>query len=133
MVSDLGEVRDRISMTNAPKSVAGSLEKTVINLENKTVLLRGLTALISSGRCASSEDIVVGCLKIICRMIARTLPEGTILLAIADMAVNVLNEFFSVLTPVPISTPEEYDGWQYRWKSIVFRPACNFIPIMLYD
>lgn len=49
------------------------------------------------------------------------------------MSANVLNEFFSVLTPAPVLTPEEYDGWQYRWKFIVFRPACDFIPIMLYD
>ena len=45
------------------------------------------------------------------------------------MAANVLNDFLSVFTPVPISTPEEYDGWQYRWKFIVFRPACNLFQL----
>jgi hypothetical protein len=44
------------------------------------------------------------------------------------MAAN-LNDFLSGFTPVPISTPEEYDGWQYRWKFIVFRPACNLFQL----
>lgn len=46
------------------------------------------------------------------------------------MAASVLNDLVAVLTPVPVLTPEEYDGWQYRWKAFVFRPACNFIPIV---
>lgn len=65
MVSDFGEVRDKILMTNAPKSVAGSWEK-IYKSWDKAILLRGLTASISSGRCASiSEAIAVGCLGII--------------------------------------------------------------------
>ena len=49
------------------------------------------------------------------------------------MSAKALNDLFSVLTPPPALTPEEYDGWEYRWKFIVFRPACNFIPIMSYN
>ena len=50
-----------------------------------------------------------------------------------QMSARVLNDVFSVLTPPPALTPEEYDGWEYRWKFFVFRPACNFIQIMPYD
>lgn len=42
-----------------------------------------------------------------------------------QMSARVLNDVFSVLTPPPALTPEEYDGWEYRWKFFVFRPACN--------
>jgi len=36
---------------------------------------------------------------------------------------SAFNDLVSILTPVPVSIPEEYDGWQYRWKGLVFRPA----------
>lgn len=52
---------------------------------------------------------------------------GTFNFLPATFMASVLNDFLSVLTPVPVSTPEQYDGWQYKWKFIVFRPARNFI------
>ncbi|KDR83722.1 hypothetical protein GALMADRAFT_236069 [Galerina marginata CBS 339.88] len=36
---------------------------------------------------------------------------------------TILTQFLSGLTPPPVVTPEEYDGWQLRWKVLVFRPA----------
>jgi len=40
---------------------------------------------------------------------------------------SVFIKFFEVITPPPIVTPEGYDGWQLKWKVLVFRPACRFI------
>ncbi|KAF8165327.1 hypothetical protein B0H34DRAFT_233751 [Crassisporium funariophilum] len=34
-----------------------------------------------------------------------------------------VNQFLANITPPPVVTPEDYDGWQLRWKFIVFRPA----------
>ncbi|KAF8204994.1 hypothetical protein BJ912DRAFT_1073594 [Pholiota molesta] len=31
--------------------------------------------------------------------------------------------FLTAITPPPVVTPEDYDGWQLRWKMLVFRPA----------
>ncbi|KAF8974544.1 hypothetical protein BDZ97DRAFT_1911717 [Flammula alnicola] len=36
---------------------------------------------------------------------------------------SFLNQFLTTITPPPVVTPEEYDGWQLRWKLLVFRPA----------
>lgn len=106
-----------------------------------------------------SEAIAVGCLGIIGHLLGQPsrmgeLTEsneaqalelddrpdfagGTNLSQVAtsqkQMSASVFNNLFSVLTPAPVLTPEEYDGWQYRWKFFVFRPTCNFIPIMPYD
>jgi hypothetical protein len=37
-----------------------------------------------------------------------------------------LVKLLAAITPPPIVTPKEYDGWQLKWKSLVFRPACTF-------
>lgn len=36
---------------------------------------------------------------------------------------NILTNVLSQLTPPPIVNPLEYDGWEYKWKFLVFRPA----------
>lgn len=36
---------------------------------------------------------------------------------------SFLTNILASLTPPPVVTPEEYDGWQLRWKVLVFRPA----------
>ncbi|KAF9485337.1 DUF1682-domain-containing protein [Pholiota conissans] len=36
---------------------------------------------------------------------------------------SFLTDFLTVITPPPIVTPDDYDGWQLRWKLLVFRPA----------
>ncbi|KAJ3505951.1 hypothetical protein NLJ89_g7149 [Agrocybe chaxingu] len=39
------------------------------------------------------------------------------------MASNPIAKFVTLITPPPVVTPDHYDGWQLRWKAIVFRPA----------
>ncbi|KAF8913918.1 hypothetical protein CPB84DRAFT_1757911 [Gymnopilus junonius] len=39
------------------------------------------------------------------------------------MATTFLSQLLAAVTPPPILTPEQYDGWQFRWKVLVFRPA----------
>ncbi|KAF9534308.1 hypothetical protein CPB83DRAFT_844026 [Crepidotus variabilis] len=39
------------------------------------------------------------------------------------MSTSGLNSFITGLTPPPVVTLEQYNGWQLRWKSLVFRPA----------
>ncbi|KAJ8508397.1 hypothetical protein ONZ45_g9324 [Pleurotus djamor] len=34
-----------------------------------------------------------------------------------------INKFLVSLTPPPFHTPEEYDGLEYRWRFLTFRPA----------
>jgi len=35
------------------------------------------------------------------------------------------------LTPPPFVQPLEYDGLEYKWKMLVFRPGCmSFIPAL---
>ncbi|KAJ7129647.1 hypothetical protein C8R44DRAFT_777315 [Mycena epipterygia] len=34
-----------------------------------------------------------------------------------------LTQFLAALTPAPFVNPEEYDGLEFRWKFLVFRPA----------
>ncbi|KAH7929470.1 DUF1682-domain-containing protein [Leucogyrophana mollusca] len=36
---------------------------------------------------------------------------------------SLLVKVVSSLTPPPFTQGEEYDGWQYKWKFLVFRPA----------
>ncbi|RXW25247.1 hypothetical protein EST38_g607 [Candolleomyces aberdarensis] len=36
---------------------------------------------------------------------------------------SFLSTLLAGITPPPVVTPEEYDGWEYRWKFFVFRPA----------
>ncbi|KIK06685.1 hypothetical protein K443DRAFT_673970 [Laccaria amethystina LaAM-08-1] len=36
---------------------------------------------------------------------------------------SALTTFLAALTPPPVVTPEQYDGWQWTWKFFVFRPA----------
>ncbi|KAH7914334.1 DUF1682-domain-containing protein [Hygrophoropsis aurantiaca] len=36
---------------------------------------------------------------------------------------SLLVKLVSSLTPPPFTQGEEYDGWEYRWKFLVFRPA----------
>ncbi|KAH9482680.1 UPF0674 endoplasmic reticulum membrane protein C2G5.01 [Psilocybe cubensis] len=36
---------------------------------------------------------------------------------------SFLNTFFQSITPPPVVTPEHYDGYELRWKALVFRPA----------
>lgn len=36
---------------------------------------------------------------------------------------SALVKLLAGITPPPIVTPQEYDGWQLKWKAIVFRPA----------
>ncbi|PPQ72906.1 hypothetical protein CVT26_014569 [Gymnopilus dilepis] len=36
---------------------------------------------------------------------------------------SVLTQLLGAITPPPITTPEDYDGWELRWKVLVFRPA----------
>ena len=65
MVSDFGEECDKMLMTNAPKSVAGSWEKNIESGQTKPCIIEGLTASILRGRCSMSEAIAVGGLGII--------------------------------------------------------------------
>lgn len=36
---------------------------------------------------------------------------------------SVIPKILAGLTPPPVNVPEEYDGLQWRWKMLVFRPA----------
>ncbi|KDQ64524.1 hypothetical protein JAAARDRAFT_145351 [Jaapia argillacea MUCL 33604] len=36
---------------------------------------------------------------------------------------NPILQFLASLTPPPPFVPEEYDGWQFRWRNLVLRPA----------
>ncbi|KAL0579687.1 hypothetical protein V5O48_002317 [Marasmius crinis-equi] len=36
---------------------------------------------------------------------------------------SFVGSILQAITPPPISVPEEYDGWEYKWKMFVFRPA----------
>ncbi|TFK43513.1 hypothetical protein BDQ12DRAFT_675096 [Crucibulum laeve] len=36
---------------------------------------------------------------------------------------SILTKVLSGLTPPPFVNPEDYDGWEFRWKFFVFRPA----------
>lgn len=38
-----------------------------------------------------------------------------------------LNTFLQSITPPPVVTPEQYDGYELKWKAIVFRPARMFV------
>jgi len=40
---------------------------------------------------------------------------------------SVFNDFIAGITPPPVVTPEEYEGWQLKWKALVFRPARMFL------
>ena len=45
---------------------------------------------------------------------------------------NVLRDLAQVLTPAPPYTSWEYEGVQYRWKNLVFRPACLYSSTLHY-
>ncbi|TEB30271.1 DUF1682-domain-containing protein [Coprinellus micaceus] len=36
---------------------------------------------------------------------------------------SFLTQLIQGITPAPVHTLEEYDGWEFRWKYFVFRPA----------
>ncbi|KAF9567297.1 DUF1682-domain-containing protein [Agrocybe pediades] len=36
---------------------------------------------------------------------------------------SFITQFLQSITPPPVVTPEHYEGLQYRWKALVFRPA----------
>jgi hypothetical protein len=42
-----------------------------------------------------------------------------------NMATPAFNKFLAGLTPPPADIPGVYDGWEFRWRSLVFRPACK--------
>ena len=46
------------------------------------------------------------------------------------MASQGLKQVLSLLTPPPLVVPEDYDGLEYRWKFLVFRPGrvCTLFP-----
>lgn len=37
------------------------------------------------------------------------------------------------LTPPPLVVPEDYDGVEYKWKFLVFRPGREFIHFANYS
>lgn len=39
---------------------------------------------------------------------------------------SFLTTVLSRLTPPPYENPVDYDGWEYKWRFLVFRPACKF-------
>jgi hypothetical protein len=41
---------------------------------------------------------------------------------------SALNQLLAGLTPPPVINPVEYDGLEYRWKMLVFRPARELFP-----
>lgn len=41
---------------------------------------------------------------------------------------SFLVNIVSGLTPPPFLNPPEYDGWEARWRFLVFRPACAYDP-----
>jgi hypothetical protein len=57
----------------------------------------------------------------------RDNPTKSLFSLYLDMA-SALNKFVASLTPPPVINPVEYDGLEYRWKMLVFRPACKFPP-----
>ncbi len=38
---------------------------------------------------------------------------------------NALTQALTHITPPPFVAPSEYDGLEYRWRFIAFRPACT--------
>lgn len=42
-------------------------------------------------------------------------------------SMSLLPKLLAGLTPPPINVPEEYDGLEFRWKALTFRPACTYI------
>lgn len=40
---------------------------------------------------------------------------------------SFLTQLIQGITPAPVHTLEEYDGWEFRWKFFVFRPASGCI------
>lgn len=47
-------------------------------------------------------------------------------LQLSIMATGGLAKFLSGLTPPPLEIPATYEGWEFKWKMFVFRPACKF-------
>lgn len=43
------------------------------------------------------------------------------------MASLILKNFVGFLTPPPLVVPEDYDGLEYRWKFLAFRPGRTYI------
>ena len=43
------------------------------------------------------------------------------------MASQGIKQVLSFLTPPPLIVPEDYDGLEYRWKFLVFRPGREYI------
>lgn len=54
------------------------------------------------------------------------LPRSPRLPPTANMGSLIAN-FLQSLTPPPFVNTPEYDGWEYRWKLFVFRPAREYI------
>jgi hypothetical protein len=44
-----------------------------------------------------------------------------------------LTNILSVLTPAPVVLTPEYDGLEYRWKMLTFRPACASSCILTFN
>ena len=45
------------------------------------------------------------------------------------MASQGIKQVLSFLTPPPLIVPEDYDGLEYRWKFLVFRPGREYISL----
>jgi hypothetical protein len=43
-----------------------------------------------------------------------------------NMATQVIRQVFALLTPPPLIVPEDYDGLEFRWKFLVFRPGREY-------
>jgi len=48
------------------------------------------------------------------------------LFVLSSFMATVLVKLLAGITPPPVVTPKEYDGWELKWKALVFRPACTF-------
>ncbi len=44
---------------------------------------------------------------------------------------NAVTNVIARLTPPPFVNPVDYDGLEFKWRFLAFRPACKYSPALL--